>query len=302
MSYHPISVGNTCRLQWEIHGGQNYIHRLPGLKKDIPQKITPSLDKSESGNGGLLTSAGLLDHIISRLRAGEACSVVSVGATEAFVMAQYTIYGETEINEHPEALIANQGRKAGFFHRGIRLPNREARDALVAAVRKADVVGYNTVVGSARELTERVFCTYSIQPAHCFEANLRRVIMFTQQDKFLEMLAGKRILLIGSCAINAKAALETRWQSSPPFSICGAIPVYEYEEIPWIINTLPLYDFDLALLSAGVNAVILASYISTALGKTAFDIGWGMESLISGEVITDPWINEEIGLENLYGM
>lgn len=243
-----------------------------------------------------------MESIIDHLQQKLPCSVVSIGATEAFVMAQYTVYNEGEIERHPETLIANQGLKAGFFHRGVRLPNISARNDLIQAARLADVVGYNTVVESARQLTEKVFAAYDVHPSHIFEANLRRVIMFSQREQFLKMMAGKKIILIGSQANQAQKVLERTWQTVPPFQIAGAIPIYEYEEIPWVQQSLLLYDFDLALLSAGINAVILAAYIANTLGKVAFDIGWGMQSLISGEVVIDDWINEEIGLRNLYAM
>ncbi len=258
------------------------------------------LEKYEYGAAmPLLNSRELMERILIALENREPCSVVSVGATEAFVMAQYTLFNEIDFMNHPEARIANLGIRSGFQHRGVRFPNLQARDAAVDAVRKADIIGYNVIVESARSLTERVFSAYDIRPELVFEANLRRVLMFSQQEKFQEMLRGRRILLISSLAPAAKIALEMEYQD---IEIVGTIPIYEYEEIPSVKRQIAQYDFDLCLLAAGVNAVILAAYIAETTGKVAVDIGSGMESIITGKIVTDDWLTYIIGLEHILSM
>jgi hypothetical protein len=54
----------------------------------------------------ILGSAGLLDSIIQALDGKKPFSVVSVGATETFVLAQYTVLKEEEFMTHPEAHVA----------------------------------------------------------------------------------------------------------------------------------------------------------------------------------------------------
>jgi len=251
----------------------------------------------------LLNSGRLMDQILYSLNHQRPCSVVSVGQTEAFVMAQYKIFSEEEILNHGEARRANRGVKEGFNHRGIRFPNIKARDETVHAVRNAHIVGYNTIVKTGKELADRVFRVYNLQPKFVFEANIRRVIMFSQKKKFKEMLRGRKILLIGSLAEAAKQSLEQKLQSELSFEIVGAIPIYEYEEIPNVKKQiLHQRDFDLCLLSAGVNAVILASFIANTCKKVAFDIGWGMKSLITGKIVEDMWLNSRIGLERIMRM
>ncbi|HWP96284.1 MAG TPA: GT-D fold domain-containing glycosyltransferase [Syntrophomonadaceae bacterium] len=251
---------------------------------------------------GPLHSAELMDRLIHALDYKEPLSVVSVGQTEAFVMAQYAIYSEEEFMSHREAYNANRGETKGFFHRGIRFPNREARDATVEAVKKADVIGYNLHVETARVFTERVFSAYNIEPRCVFEANIRRVFMYSQEEKCQEMLRERKILLIGSLAAEAAAVLNARLKSKLGFNIVGALPIYEYEEISDVQRMIADYDFDLCFLAAGVNAVILASFIAEKYGKVAFDIGWGMQSMIKGYVTIDSWVSNHIGIENLFRM
>ncbi len=249
-------------------------------------------------SGELINSSQLMDEILHALKKKKPLSVISVGQTEAFVMAQYKVFTEKEFMQHREAYIANNGLKL----RGISFPNIKARDAAVVAVRKADIVGYNTIVAPARKLTEKVFKAYDIKPEWIFESNIRRVIMFSQKEKFRDMLRNRKILLIGSLAKDARKALQKNLQDKLGFKIVDAIPIYSYKEIPRIKKKISDYNFDLCLLGAGVNAVILAPYIARTHGKVAFDIGFGMKSLITGKVVTDSWITEIIGLKKLFKM
>lgn len=249
-----------------------------------------------------LSSRELMNRLLIALEKKRPYSVISVGQTEAFVMAQYTVFSEEEFMKHGEARRANQGKKSGFNHRGIRFPNIQARNEVVKAVREADVVGYNTLVKSGRDLTKKVFQAHKINPKLIFEANLRRVIMFSQKDKFEEMLRDKKILLISSIAPEAKKALEQRAKDRLNFQVVGALPIYEYEEISAIKKQVEKIDFDLCILAAGTNATILGPYIAKVHGKVAFDIGWGMKSFITGKVVEDMWIRSRIGLANLMKM
>lgn len=250
----------------------------------------------------LLGSAQLLDKMLQALENQDPLSVVSVGQTEAFVMAQYAIYSEQEFMSHREAYNANLGEKSGFLHRGIRFPNRAARDEAIAATRKADIVAYNTIENNARDLTERVFSIYHIRPRMIFEANIRRVFMYSQPERFEALLRERKLLLISSLASEAKTVLENKYRDKLGLQVVGAISIHEYDEIPRVKAELEDYDFDLCFIAAGVNALILSSYIAERFGKVAFDIGWGMKAIITGQVVTDSFITDVIGLENLFKM
>lgn len=243
-----------------------------------------------------------MDAIQTALDQKQPLSIVSVGQTEAFVMAQYTIYSEEEFMSHREAYNANQAVRSGFLHRGIRFPNIAARDDAVAASRKADIIGYNLIEPWAKQFTEKVFSAYQIEPELIFEANIRRVFMFSQQARFENILQGKDVLLIGSLAPEAKIAMESKYLDKLDFNIVDAISIYEYEEIPYVKDQVCRYDVDLCLLGAGVNALILAPFVAENCQAVAFDIGWGIKSLIDGEVVRDSFIDEVIGLENLINM
>lgn len=243
-----------------------------------------------------------MDKILQALDQKKALSVVSLGATEAFTIAQYVIFSHQQLLDHPETAVANQGIRRGFYHRGIRFPNIDARNEAAVAAAKADIIAYNTIVEEARVLAEKVLAVYNITPPYIFEANLRRVIMISQKEKFNQMLKGRKILLIGSRAAEAKLALEQSLKAELGFNIIETIKIYEYEDIPRVKQQLKGLDFDLCLLSAGVNAFILAPYIAETYGKVAFDIGSGLETLITGQIVEDEWLSNIIGIDKLLQM
>lgn len=297
-----IKTNRSIRIplrKWPM--AENHIQYTPNMSA-VNKDSLSFFPQDSASNTQQLSSGLLMDKILDSLKAKEPLSVVSVGATEAFVMAQYTLYSEEEFMGHREALIANRGERSGFFHRGIHFPNIQARDHAVEAAKKASIVGYNTIVDDARSLVNRVFKAYDIRPQYFFEANIRRVFMFSQKEKFEDMLRGRDILLIGSLAPEAKIALDRNLKAKLGFEIVGAITIYDNGEIPQVKKEIAKYRFDLCIIAAGTNALILAPYIAETYGKVAIDIGWGMKSLITAEVVHDMWLDEIIGLENLLKM
>ena len=254
-----------------------------------------------------LTSGEIMDRILRCLKKQRPLSIVSVGQTEAVVMGQDqfdTDHVLKKFRKHykKEKKIANKGAQEGFYHRGIRFPNPIAQMEGIAAVNTADIVGYNTIEENSKEITERVFSIYNIEPKEYFEANIRRVFMKSQKDKFEDILRNRKVLLIGSLAEKAKKGLEDRYGKTLGVQVVGALPIYSYEDIPTIKKQLKTIDFDICFLGAGINALILAPYIASRYGKVAFDIGSGMQTFITDEIVTDSWINEIIGLDRLMKM
>jgi len=300
---HVVNIGKPAlRANDEIAQADTAapVERDPSLPNIDPAE--GSIYHNPVADSALLDSSQLMDKMLQALENKEPLSVVSVGQTEAFVMAQYGIYSEQEFMSHREAYNANLGEKSGFLHRGIRFPNPAARDEAVAATRKADIIAYNTIETNARDLTERVFSFHHIQPRMIFEANIRRVFMYSQPERFEALLRGRKLLLISSLASEAKNVLENKYSNKLGLQVVGAISIHEYDEIPRVKAEIEEYDFDLCFIAAGVNAVILAAHIAETCGKVAFDIGWGMKAIITGQVVTDSFITDVIGLENLFKM
>jgi hypothetical protein len=253
----------------------------------------------------VLNSGELMDVILDALKRRLPCPVVSLGASESFVLAQNTILSYKEFMSHAEAGVANVGLKRGQKHRGVRFPNIKARDTLAEALKKTSIIGYNLTIQDIHSglLTEKVLDYFNIRPDYTFEAYIRRVIMLSQKDKFEEMLSGRNILLICGYADEVKAALDTRLKRKLDFNIVGAVKIYEFEEIPQVIREIKRIDYDLALLGAGLNAIILAAHIADVHGKVAFDLGQGMETLATGYIQDENgFLAENIGIKRLMKM
>lgn len=250
----------------------------------------------------ILSSGELMTKILHALEHRLPCAVVSLGATESFVLAQETVLTRQQFMGHAEARTANLGLQRGNRHRGVRFPNFAARDALAEALQEVDIIGCNLLLNdlNSGQLTKKVLEYYNIAPPYIFEAYVRRVIMFSQKRKFEQMLRGKKIILVCGYADEVAAALNKNLKKSLNFNIVGAIKIHEFEEIPRAKKEIQALDFDLALLSAGLNAIILAAYIARVKGKVAFDIGQGMESLITGQIVDEGnFLNKTIGIINL---
>jgi spore maturation protein CgeB len=253
----------------------------------------------------MLTSGEVMDKILFALKNKIPYAIISVGATETYVMAQYHILSEKEFMNHPEAKVARDKVKRGHDHRGILFPNTEARDMAIDAVKVCDIVGYNTIFweNDVGEFTEQVFDTYDIWRKYCFEAYIRRVIMISQKDKFEKMLEGRKILIVCGYADEVKETLNANLKKRLNFEIVGAVKVNQFEDIPRAKEEIANYDFDLALLAAGTNAIILAGFIKEKLGKVAFDIGNGMENLAKGYFFDEfDFLENYVGLDRLMEM
>ncbi|MCL6573699.1 MAG: glycosyltransferase [Bacillus sp. (in: Bacteria)] len=253
----------------------------------------------------ILSSGEVLDKVLFALKNKFPYAVISVGATEAFVMAQYHLLSEKEIMNHPEFKVASEKFSRGHNHRGILFPNTEARDMAVDAVNVCDIVGYNTILweNDVGEFTEKVFDTLDIWRKFAFEAYTRRVMMFSQRKKFHEMLAGRKIVLVCGYADEVKEALNSSLKADLNFEVVGTVLVNQFEDIPRAKEELANYDFDLAILAAGTNAIILAGYIKEMLGKVAFDLGHGMESLAKGYFYDEgDFLKTYVGIDRLMKM
>jgi hypothetical protein len=244
----------------------------------------------------VLGSKQLMKKILKALESKEPLSVISIGATESYVMAQYTVLSEEQFMNHKEAISTNSGQKL----RGFQFPNVNLRDQMVKAAREADIIGYNMHLRSMKAglMTEMVFKAYDINPDLVFEALIRRVIFFSQKKMFKEMLRNRRTVLIGNIAHETKGALISRWGRKFSFEIADCIPMRSFNEMDMVKKTLDRTKYDLCLMCAGVNSVILGPYIAKKHGKVAFDLGQGMTSLITNEVRNTGFV-KRVGINKL---
>jgi hypothetical protein len=189
-------------------------------------------------------------------------SLVRVGDAENQVMAQDTCYTAAELKQIWWANDVNWT--------GVTLPNYTACQQLIKAVRQADIVGvlHQDECELWRPLTEKVFSHYDLRPRQICYAFIN--IYLPDYPEFIELMQQYRVLLVGKPAPWFAAWLHERWRITAYNLRLGS-----FEQLPAILTAIDQIDYDLALIAAGSNAVILASALA-GRGKVALDIGRAM--------------------------
>jgi len=189
-------------------------------------------------------------------------SLVRVGDAENQVMAQETLYSEPELRQ---IWWANNEDWTG-----ITLPNYKAGNQLINAVRQADMVGvlHQDECELWRPLTETVFSNYALRPRQICYAFIN--IYLPDYPEFVDLMKQYRVLLVGKPAPLFAEWLHERWQIT-----AHSIVISNFQQLPLVLEAINQVDYDLALIAAGSNAVILAPILA-GQGKVALDIGRAM--------------------------
>lgn len=208
-------------------------------------------------------------------------SLVRIGDGENLVLAQDTVWSLDSVLQERWAIKANRGQK------GLNLPNLALRDSVKEAITKADIVGilpYGDSVIKApdylkRELTDKILDYYSIQPKATCDACINREMVYSQQ--FWSLLTNRRILLVTRESEELRHALM-----SPTYqlTISHTLPFGHYDQMEetlyWLEHNRD--QFDLALFTCGVNAVVLAQKTAELTGRAALDFGKAANIILKG--------------------
>ncbi len=196
-------------------------------------------------------------------------SLVRIGDGENFILAQESI--------HPvQDLIAMYNVVASDRYSGIAIPNLEARDRLLQAVRRATVLGllHQTDCYCWYPLTEKILSHYRITPRLTCYAFINHYCANT--PLFYELFRHTRILLIGRPMARLREVLERRYQFT---GIMGVLDLRNYHDLDRVLAQLPRFNFELALISAGANAKMVA-VAAMDLGRVGFDFGHAADNII----------------------
>jgi len=210
-------------------------------------------------------------------------SLVRLGDGKHIVLAQNSVWPMERVLQEEWAVLANQGEK------GVTLPNLQLRDEMVEAVRKADIVGIlaygDTLIDAPaylkRELSDQIFQYFDLHPAAVCDATINR--FFPYERKFWALLKGRKIALVSRWALELKELLI---QEAIGLNIAFTITLSSFEQIKPALDQLVQErdSFDIALVSGGCNAVILAQKIAECTGKIGIDFGKSAEFLVQGKV------------------
>ncbi len=199
------------------------------------------------------------------------CAVVRLGDGELLTLAQDVVYDTATVQ-----------REGTFLpYAGVVPPDLHARDQLAEAIRQAHFVG----VPQSRRKHYHPLLHPACRGNHLNLAALRltsSTINYGLQQAGLlgRLLAGKQILVIGNAAPALAHVLTERG-----FSVSGLIsPVRGVRDAERVIHESRAFEFDLALVSAGIAAVMICTRIAHERGRAALDFGHMADAIVKGQV------------------
>lgn len=219
----------------------------------------------------MLGEEDIYNQIVKALDNKNPLSIVRIGDGEALTLAQKSLFSIEEV------------KKRGSFlnYAGVDVPDLKSRDDLRNAILNAHIVGIPTSpLENFMPLTLHAFDSNDINP---FKLNLTHsLINYTLCiEGYLSKLLtrkGLRVILVG----NQMSELE-KILSQKNISIVKSIyPVKGVTDHERVVKEMCFYDFDIALVSAGIPAVIICSKISKLKKVVALDFGHLSDEIIQG--------------------
>ncbi len=210
------------------------------------------------------------EQIIEAMNTRSPLSVVRLGDGELLTLAQESVLSEEQV------------RRDGYFlsYAGVHIPDLNARDQLLYAIQKASIVGIPILrMTNFQPFAFAVFKAHGINYRH-----LRLTSSTINYSLYLEghltrILTNRSILIVGNTAPELSQFL-----SSKGMQVAGVVaPVNGMQDIPRVMSEIAAYDYDIALVGAGIPAVIIVQQIASQHGKVAIDFGHLADSFIKGE-------------------
>lgn len=206
----------------------------------------------------------IVEHIEYSLFSGRPFSLIRLGDGELTVLAQELVYSLDWIEK-------NLPWGGSNTYCGVRLPNLELRDRMIASITKADMVG----VFADDDFTCRVFKALVIRPRSiCYAFENVYLPMF---KPFVELIRRFPPLLVGRPAEQFARFLYEKLGVVVP----GTVSIDGYEEVDSCIEAMARIGHEWSLVSAGCNATVICTTMAEQWGKVAIDFGHAPDNAMS---------------------
>lgn len=236
----------------------------------IEQIIAAGVEQFRPHIHYLMTARELGERIVAALDAKAPFSLIRLGDGELLTLAQETILPIEQIKEDGPFLP----------YAGVEVPDLEIKEELVRAIRGANVVGIPKL--RVRNFLPLAFAVFKAENINYRELTLTDSLVnyYIYHEGFLSrMTQGRRVLLVGNLAPHLAEVLRAHG-----VNIVGEItPVNGVKDVPRVKEMIAGYDFDIALVSSGISAVIIAEWIASSMGRVAIDFGHLADSIVKGE-------------------
>ncbi|WP_248927679.1 GT-D fold domain-containing glycosyltransferase [Paenibacillus hamazuiensis] len=253
------------------NGGDGIVDSLLPLDIILPEVpvseiIAAGIEQFRHRFYTLQTTQEVAEQISSALDAKQPFSLVRLGDGELLTLAQETV------------LSIDQVRKEGSFlpYAGVNIPDIAARDLLVSAIKQATVVGIPKLRNATYQpLAFQVFRAHGIDYQSLRLTHSLVNYYFSQEGWLSKLLNGRKVLLVGNVGPALAGVM-----SGHGVRVAGVVaPVDGVRDIPRVMEEIKPRTFDIALVAAGVAAVVISQRIATELGKVAIDFGHLADSL-----------------------
>ncbi|CAM3138508.1 GT-D fold domain-containing glycosyltransferase [Paenibacillus lupini] len=236
----------------------------------VEQIIAAGISMYREHSLPLLTVEQVGDQIIHALDEQQPLSLVRLGDGELLTLAQEIVM--------PVETVRREGKFLDYA--GVKVPDLDIRDRLAEAVLRADIVGIpRTRMPNYQPLVSPVFRAYGIPFAERQWTDSLINYGLCQAGYLMRILRNRRVLVIGNMAEPLSAVL-----TGYGIAIAGMItPVNGARDAARIVELARHYDFDMALVSAGIAAVLITEELARLTGKVAIDFGHMANAIVKGE-------------------
>ncbi|WP_310191444.1 GT-D fold domain-containing glycosyltransferase [Bacillus sp. 3255] len=218
----------------------------------------------------LVTAQDLGERIVEALNKRTPFSLVRLGDGELLTLAQESIMSIEQIREDGPFLP----------YAGVEVPDLEVKSELLTAVRGATVVGIPKL--RVRNFQPLAFAVFKHEHIDYRQLTLTDSLVnyYLYQTGYLSRITqGRRVLLVGNLAPQLGEVLRQHQVEV----VAEISPVHGFKDIPRIKSAIAEHEFDIALVSAGISAVIISEWIASAFGKVAIDFGHLADAIVKGE-------------------
>jgi len=195
-------------------------------------------------------------------------SLVRLGDGEALTLAQQKVMPVAEV-----------AKRRFLRYAGVVVPDLRGRDRLAFSIKKADIIGIPiNLMPDFLPLLLKAFAANHID-SHSMNLTNACINYFLYQSGRLKelLLDGKpKVLVIG----NKGKGLTEVFKREGVRVVAIIAQVYGLRDINRVVKLSQRYTFDIALVGAGVAAVVICERIANLQNKIALDIGHVADNIV----------------------
>lgn len=201
--------------------------------------------------------ADYLSSLVTTIKKKESYSWIRIGDGEI-------VFLEQEIIRPVQDILKSVGWSRNNTYCGATVPNLELRDRLIEAVKHSNMIG----IFQEDQPTLNIFQKLNIAPTVICNA-FDNVYLPMNAYFVNNILLKNRLLLVGKDS----TSYAKKFKEILNVDVVGTVSINGYEEVEKCMNEMAKYDYDVALVSAGVNAKIICYEMSTRFNRVYLDMG-----------------------------